>query len=99
MARFKCFLLTHCNPPNFAQAARLRPAQRAPGAPRRTLFYAAPLSHPTPISRRLRIYALLNAPRAAESHTVLVTDIPGVDFGTQAQRLDKTPLRFLPPGR
>lgn len=45
---------------------------------------------------RLRIYYLLNAPMGAESHTVLLTDVPGVLFGTMAERLDKTALRFLP---
>lgn len=34
------------------------------------------------VALRLRMFYLLNTPKGAESHTVLVTDIPGVDVGT-----------------
>ncbi|KAL6782290.1 hypothetical protein ACKKBG_A06245 [Auxenochlorella protothecoides x Auxenochlorella symbiontica] len=47
---------------------------------------------------RLRTFYLLNQPPGAESHTVLVTDIPGVLFGTIPQRLDGTLLKFVPKG-
>lgn len=50
------------------------------------------------VALRLRVYYLLNTPKGAESHTVLLTDIPGVQYGTMANRLDRTALRFLPGG-
>lgn len=49
-----------------------------------------------PPSPRLRIAFLLNRPPGAESHTVLVTDIPGPAYGTIPHRTDSTLLRFLP---
>ncbi|KAI7841239.1 hypothetical protein COHA_005076 [Chlorella ohadii] len=45
---------------------------------------------------RLRVYYLLNRPPGAESHTVLLTDIPGIAYGTVPHRIDHTLLRFLP---
>lgn len=45
---------------------------------------------------RLRISFLVNQPAGARSHTVLLTDVPGVAYGTLAARIDATLLRFLP---
>ena len=42
----------------------------------------------------LRIRYLTHLPMGTDSHTVLVQDIPGVDFGTKLQRADAT---FLAP--
>ncbi|KAK9804434.1 hypothetical protein WJX72_012500 [[Myrmecia] bisecta] len=44
----------------------------------------------------LRIHYLNHVKKGAESHTVLVQDIPGVEFGTIPQRIDGTVFRFLP---
>ena len=44
----------------------------------------------------LRIQHLVAAPQGAESHTILLTDIPGVSFGTVLHHADSTLLRFLP---
>eukprot|EP00887_Chlorella_sp_A99_P001230 scaffold14.g1230.t1 len=44
----------------------------------------------------LRIQHLLSAPPGAQSHTVLLSDIPGVEYGTLLHRCDNTLLRFLP---
>ena len=45
----------------------------------------------------------LTLPKGAESHTVLVQDIPGVPFGTQVQRVASLAPKFIadkvrPPG-
>lgn len=54
---------------------------------------AAPLSpHPS----RMRLWHLLHSPPGAESHTVLLTDIPGIHYGTLPHRIDTTLLRLLP---
>jgi hypothetical protein len=45
---------------------------------------------------RLRIFYLLHQPPGAESHTVLVQDVPGVAFGTIPQRADGTLLKIIP---
>lgn len=45
---------------------------------------------------RLRLQHLVSAPKGAQSHTVIVRDIPGIEFGTIAHRTDSTVLRFLP---
>lgn len=45
---------------------------------------------------RLRMFYLLNSPRGAESHSVLLTDIPAVAHGTIPDRLDGTLLKFVP---
>ena len=45
---------------------------------------------------RLRIYHLLQAPTGAETHTVLVTDIPGVPRGTIFDRLSGPLLKLVP---
>jgi hypothetical protein len=45
---------------------------------------------------RLRMFYLLNTPPGAQSHTVLVTDIPAVKYGTIPDRLDGTLLKFVP---
>jgi hypothetical protein len=45
---------------------------------------------------RLRMYHLLNAPRGAESHSILTTDIPAIAQGTIPNRLDGTLLKFVP---
>lgn len=47
---------------------------------------------------RLRTYYLLNLPAGAEAQTVLVTDVPGVLYGTIPQRLSGTLLKFVPAG-
>ena len=44
----------------------------------------------------LRIEFLNTTKQGAESHTVLVREIPGVDFGTIPNRIENTVLRFLP---
>lgn len=43
----------------------------------------------------LRIRFLTHAKHGAESHTVMVRDIPGIEYGTILQRLDAV-LWFLP---
>ena len=45
---------------------------------------------------RLRIYHLLNSPLGAETHTVLVTDVPGVPRGTIFDRLSGPWLKLVP---
>lgn len=44
----------------------------------------------------LRIRHLTTTPRGAETHSILVTDVPGVDAGSFARRLDETVFRLLP---
>ena len=44
----------------------------------------------------LRIEFLNNTRQGAESHTVLVREIPGVEYGTIPNRIESTVLRFLP---
>lgn len=44
----------------------------------------------------LRIAYLNSARPGGEAHTVLVTDIPGVEYGTLAHRIEQTVLRVLP---
>jgi hypothetical protein len=45
---------------------------------------------------RLRIFYLLNQPAGAESHTVLLQDVPGVAYGTIPNRADGTLLKIIP---
>ena len=45
----------------------------------------------------LRIRHLTASTPGAHTHSVLVTDIPGVEAGTFARRLDETVFRALPP--
>ena len=45
----------------------------------------------------LRIRHLTMSVPGAETHSVLVTDVPGVEAGTFARRLDETVFRALPP--
>jgi len=45
----------------------------------------------------LRIRHLTTTAPGAETHSVLVTDVPGVEAGTVARRLDETVFRALPP--
>uniref|UniRef100_A0AAD5H1R9 ERD4-related membrane protein n=1 Tax=Chlorella ohadii TaxID=2649997 RepID=A0AAD5H1R9_9CHLO len=45
---------------------------------------------------RLRIFHLLNQPAGAESHTVLLQDVPGVAYGTIPNRADGTLLKIIP---
>lgn len=45
---------------------------------------------------QFRIAYLMQLPKGAESHTVLVSDIPGLNWGTILQRLDSNALWFLP---
>lgn len=44
----------------------------------------------------MRIQFLTEADRRVEACTVLVRDIPGVYYGTVADRIERTALRFLP---
>ncbi len=44
----------------------------------------------------LRIAFFTSARPGGVAHTVLVRDIPGLDFGTLPNRLEDTALRFLP---
>ena len=44
----------------------------------------------------LRIRHLTTTPRGAETHSILVTDVPGVEAGSFARRLDETVFRLLP---
>lgn len=44
----------------------------------------------------LRIHFLTLPERTVESCTVLVRDVPGVYYGTVADRIERTALRFLP---
>ncbi len=44
----------------------------------------------------LRIQYLMNTKEGAESHTVLVTDIPVLEFGTMPHRIETTVFRYLP---
>ena len=44
----------------------------------------------------LRIAYLNSARPGGEAHTVLTTDIPGVEYGTLAHRIEQTVLRVLP---
>ncbi len=68
-------------------------------------------AHPTPTGPRrvaqllwrynreavaLRIAYLNSARPGGEAHTVLTTDIPGVEYGTLAHRIEGTVLRVLP---
>jgi len=47
---------------------------------------------------RLRLRYLSTAQPGADTHTVLVTDVPGVRGGTAGDALDRTLLRVLPTG-
>lgn len=44
----------------------------------------------------LRIEFLNSAKQGTESHSVLVRELPGVEFGTIPNRIENTVLRFLP---
>lgn len=44
----------------------------------------------------LRIQYLMKTKEGAESHTVLVTDIPVLEFGTIPHRIETTFFRYLP---
>lgn len=44
----------------------------------------------------LRIQYLMNTKEGSESHTVLVTDIPVLEFGTIPHRIETTVFRYLP---
>ena len=44
----------------------------------------------------LRVRHLVSLPLGSDSHTVLVQDIPGIDFGTPLQRADATLLCVFP---
>ena len=44
----------------------------------------------------LRIQYLMSTKEGAESHTVLVTDIPVLEFGTIPHRIETTVFRYLP---
>ena len=44
----------------------------------------------------MRLSYLLHTPPGAQSHTVLLTDIPGILYGTVLHRADDTLLRLLP---
>lgn len=44
----------------------------------------------------LRIRYLTNTKKGAESHSVLVQDIPGTTYGTMYHRLDNTALKYCP---
>jgi len=44
----------------------------------------------------LRIAFFTSARPGGAAHTVLVRDIPGLDYGTLPNRLEDTALRFLP---
>lgn len=44
----------------------------------------------------LRIQYLMHTKPGAESHTVFVTDIPLLDFGTIPHRIETTVFRYLP---
>ena len=44
----------------------------------------------------LRIQYLMNTKEGAESHTVLVTDIPVLEYGTIPHRIETTVFRYLP---
>ena len=44
----------------------------------------------------MRIQFLTEADRRVEACTVLVRDIPGIYYGTVADRIERTALRFLP---
>lgn len=46
----------------------------------------------------LRLRYLTSTPPGAETHSILVTDIPGIDTGTLTSTLDRTVLRALPEG-
>ena len=46
----------------------------------------------------LRLRYLTSTPPGAETHSILVTDIPGIDTGTLTSKLDKTVLKALPEG-
>lgn len=48
---------------------------------------------------RLRVFYFLNQKRGAESHTILLTDIPGIAYGTIPKRLDGTLLRLVPKSK
>ena len=43
----------------------------------------------------LRIRYLITSPKGADSNTVLVQDIPGVGFGTQAERVKSVAPKFI----
>jgi hypothetical protein len=43
----------------------------------------------------LRIMFLANSPRGGPSHTVLVTDIPGMAYGTKAWRLREVRVAWV----
>ena len=44
----------------------------------------------------LRLRYLTSTPPGAETHSILVTDIPGIETGTLTSKLDKSVLRALP---
>ena len=46
----------------------------------------------------LRLRYLTSTPPGAETHSILVTDIPGIETGTLTSKLDKTVLKALPEG-
>lgn len=48
------------------------------------------------LALRLRIYHLLNSTVGAETHTVVVTDVPGVARGTIVDRLPGPLLKLVP---
>jgi hypothetical protein len=43
----------------------------------------------------LRIRYLITSPKGADSNTVLVQDIPGIGFGTQAERAKSVAPSFI----
>lgn len=43
----------------------------------------------------LRIRYLITSPKGADSNTILVQDIPGVGFGTQAERAKSIAPKFI----
>ena len=47
-------------------------------------------------ARAAGITNLMSTKEGAESHTVLVTDIPVLEFGTIPHRIETTVFRYLP---
>lgn len=45
---------------------------------------------------RLRTFYFMNQKRGAESHSILLTDVPAIAYGTIPKRLDGTLLRVVP---